>query len=84
MSKTIRFTVVLATMVLMAGVLSFAQSPGAAVYKAHCQSCHGAAGIPSPGMAKMMGIKSAQDPAMKKLSEAQIKDAVIYFRSLEK
>ena len=31
-----------------------------------------------------MGIKSAQDPAMKKLSEAQIKDAVIYFRSLEK
>ena len=105
MSKTIRLTLALAATVLMAGAMSFAQS-GEAVYKAHCQSCHGAAGVPSPGMAKMMGIKSVKDPAMKKLTEAQmiaatkdgkgkmkgfagkisdaqIKDAVTYFRSLK-
>ena len=105
MNKTIRVTLALAATVLMAGAMSFAQS-GEAVYKAHCQSCHGAAGVPNPGMAKMMGIKSVKDPAMKKLSEAQmiaatkdgkgkmpafkgklsdaqIKDAVTYFRSLK-
>ncbi len=105
MGKTIRFAVVLAATTLMVGAMSFAQS-GEAVYKAHCQGCHGAAGVPSAGMAKMMGIKSVKDPAMKKLSEAQmiaatkdgkgkmpafkgklsdaqIKDAVTYFRSLK-
>jgi len=72
MSKTIRFSMALAVMILMAGVVGFAQSSGEAVYKAHCQSCHGAAGVPNPGIAKMMGVKPATDPAMKKLSAAQM------------
>ncbi len=105
MSKTIRFGAALAAAILFAGAAGFAQSGGAAVYKAKCQSCHGAEGVPNPGIAKMMGVKpisevrahSAADmiatttngkakmPAFKgKLSDAQIKDSVEYFRSLGK
>ena len=84
-----------------------AQGPGADTYKAKCQSCHGAEGTPNPGIAKMMGVKPASDPAVKsmteaqmialttdgkgkmpaykgKLTDAQIKDSVTYFRSLAK
>ncbi len=106
MTKTIRSMAVLAATVCLAGSMGFAQSAGEAVYKANCQSCHGSAGTPSPGIAKMMGVKAVSDPDMKKLSEAemiasvkngkgkmkamspkltdaQIKDAVTYFRSLK-
>jgi len=106
MTKTIRSLVVLAAAVCMAGSMGFAQSSGAATYKAKCQACHGASGTPSPGMAKMMGIQAASSPEMKKLSEAQmikavtdgkakmpafkgklsdaqIKDVVVYFRTLK-
>jgi len=106
MSKTIRFAVALAAAVLFAGAMGFAQS-GEATYKARCQSCHGAEGAPNPGIAKMMGVKPANDPAVKahseaqmiaittngkgkmpafkgKLSDAQIKDSVAYFRTFAK
>lgn len=106
MSKTVRTHAVLALAFSLAGALSFAQS-GAAIYKAKCQSCHGPAGIPNPGIAKMMGVKSVSDPAVKKMTEAEmikatengmgkmqpfkgkisdaeIKDSVAYFRSLMK
>jgi mono/diheme cytochrome c family protein len=98
--------VVLAAAVCAAGSLSFAQSSGEAVYKANCQSCHGTSGTPSPGIAKMMGVKAVSDPDIKKLTadeeiasvktgkgkmkpfagkltDAQIKDAVTYFRTLK-
>jgi len=107
MSKSIRFAVVLAAVVLMSGTLGFTQSSGETTYKAKCQSCHGAQGVPNPGIAKAMGVKPASDPAVKSLSEAQmitdtangkgkmpafkgkitdaqIKDSVEYFRSLAK
>ena len=106
MTRTIRSMAVLAATVCLAGSMGFAQSAGEAVYKANCQSCHGSTGTPSPGIAKMMGVKAASDPDMKKLSEAeeiasvkngkgkmkplspkltdaQIKDAVDYFRTLK-
>ena len=106
MTKTIRSMAVLAATVCLAGSMGFAQSAGEAVYKANCQSCHGSTGTPSPGIAKMMGVKAASDPDMKKLSaaeeiasvkngkgkmkamspkltDAQIKDAVDYFRTLK-
>jgi cytochrome c6 len=70
MTKTIRSMAVLAATVCLAGSMGFAQSAGEAVYKANCQSCHGSAGTPSPGIAKMMGVKAASDPDMKKLSES--------------
>lgn len=106
MSKSIRYQVALAAVILLAGAVSFAQS-GEATYKAKCQSCHGAAGVPSPGIAKAMGVKAATDPAVKskteaqmieattkgmgkmqpfkgKISDAQIKEAVDYFRTFAK
>ena len=107
MSRTSRNAGVLAVTVLLAGAMGFAQSSGQATYRAKCQGCHGTSGVPFPGIAKMMGVKSIKDPAMKKLSvaqmiaatengkgkmpafkgklsEAQIKDSVGYFRSLMK
>lgn len=106
MTRTIRSMAVLAATVCLAGSMGFAQSAGEAVYKANCQSCHGSTGTPSPGIAKMMGVKAASDPDIKKLSvaeeiasvkngkgkmkplspkltDAQIKDAVDYFRTLK-
>src|SRR5579863_9319507 len=106
MTRTIRSIAVLAATVCLAGSMGFAQSAGEAVYKANCQSCHGSTGTPSPGIAKMMGVKAASDPDIKKLSaaeeiasvkngkgkmkplspkltDAQIKDAVDYFRTLK-
>jgi mono/diheme cytochrome c family protein len=76
MTKTIRSLAVLAAAVCMAGSMSFAQSSGEATYKANCQSCHGSAGTPSPGIAKMMGVKAVSDPDIKKLTAAQEFDSV--------
>lgn len=103
MKKMIRSQVVLAAVVCLAGAMCFAQA-GEAVYKANCQSCHGATGTPNPGIAKIMGVKPASEyksvsestmiasvkagkGKMKgfssKLSDAQIKEAVSYFRTLK-
>jgi mono/diheme cytochrome c family protein len=68
MNMKIRSQVVLALVVAVAGTVGFAQSAGEAVYKANCQSCHGSTGTPSPGIAKMMGVKPASDPDIKKLT----------------
>jgi mono/diheme cytochrome c family protein len=75
MSKLIRSQMVLAVVVCMASAAGFAQS-GDATYKAKCASCHGAAGTPSAGMAKMMGIKAASDPDIQKLTDAQMAAAI--------
>ena len=106
MSKTIRMQSALAAIILLSGAMGFAQS-GEAVYKAKCQSCHGAQGVPNPGIAKAMGVKPASDPSVKsmteaqmiaattngmgkmqpfkgKLSDAEIKASVDYFRTLGK
>ena len=66
MTKRMRSRLVLALVVAAAGSVGFAQSAGEAVYKANCQSCHGSAGTPSPGIAKMMGVKPATDADYKK------------------
>ena len=72
MSKTIRMQSTLAAVILLSGVVGFAQTSGEATYKAKCQSCHGAQGVPNPGIAKAMGVKPASDPSVKSLSEAQM------------
>ncbi|MGA3370771.1 MAG: cytochrome c [Terracidiphilus sp.] len=76
MTKRIRSLVVLAAVVALAGAVGFAQSGGEATYKAKCAACHGAAGTPSAGMAKMMGIKAVSDPDIKKLTADQMAAAV--------
>jgi mono/diheme cytochrome c family protein len=75
MTKTIRSLVVLAV-VALAGAVCFAQSGGEATYKAKCAMCHGAAGTPSAGMAKAMGIKPVSDPDIQKLTTDQMAAAV--------
>jgi mono/diheme cytochrome c family protein len=75
MSKFLRSQVVLALVVVIASAVSFADS-GESTYKAKCQSCHGPAGVPSAGMAKMMGIKPVTDPDIKKLTPDQMAAAV--------
>lgn len=76
MTKMMRSTTMLAALVALACTMSFAQSSGEATYKAKCQSCHGATGIPNPGIAKLMGVKPVSDPAMKALTLDQIEAAV--------
>ncbi|MGA2887954.1 MAG: cytochrome c [Terracidiphilus sp.] len=76
MTKKIQFHVAFAVAVSLASAVGFAQSSGEATYKAKCQSCHGAAGTPSPGMAKMMGVKPVNDPDIKKLTADQMIAAV--------
>jgi cytochrome c5 len=77
MTKTFRSQVVLAVVVSMACAVGFAEAPGEATYKAKCAMCHGATGTPSAGIAKMMGVKPASDPAIKALTVAQMTDAVL-------
>ena len=105
MTKMIRSQLVLAVVVSLASAVCFAQSGGEATYKAKCQGCHGTAGVPTPGMAKMMGVKPGSDPEIQKLTvpemiaavksgkgkmkpiagltDAQIKDAVTYYKGLK-
>jgi cytochrome c6 len=103
----IKAGITLVAMMAAAIAPAFAQDSGADIYKAKCQSCHGAEGTPNPGIAKMMGVKPVSDPSVKSLSEAQmitdttngkgkmpafkgkltdaqIKASVDYFRSLAK
>ena len=74
MTKYLRTAAVMALAASLAGAMSMAQSSGDAIYKAKCQTCHGATGTPSPGMQKMMGVKPASE--YKSLSVAQIEAAV--------
>jgi len=71
MSKIIRMQAALAAVILLSSAVGFAQS-GEATYKAKCQSCHGAQGMPNPGIAKAMGVKPSSDPSVKSLSEAEM------------
>ncbi len=75
MKNAIRSLSVLAVSACLASAVCLAQA-GGATYKSSCQSCHGATGVPSPGMAKMMGIKPVTDPAIKKLTAAEMFTAV--------
>ncbi len=45
---------------------------GTDTYKAKCQACHGAGGIPTEGMAKAMGLKPLGGPTVQAMSDADI------------
>jgi mono/diheme cytochrome c family protein len=76
MSNITRNLVAAISVLLLAGTVSFAQSAGEATYKAKCQMCHGEKGLADSGAGKAMKVKPATDPDVKKLSEAQMIDAV--------
>ena len=75
MTKMIRSLLVLTAAVSLAGSVAFAES-GEATYKAKCASCHGSAGTPSPGMAKMLGVKPVSDPSVKSMSVSEMEAVV--------
>jgi mono/diheme cytochrome c family protein len=75
MTKTFRSLGAVAALIALACTMSFAQN-GEATYKSKCQSCHGAAGTPNPGIAKMLGVKPTSDPYMQKLTLDQVEAAV--------
>ena len=52
-------------------VPAVAQSSGADTYKAKCASCHGADGLATTSMGKVMKVLSFKDPKMIKASDAQ-------------
>jgi cytochrome c6 len=76
MTKRNRSAVTLAVVLSLAGAVSFAQSGGEATYKAKCQMCHGASGLADSPAGKSMKVKPVSDPDVKKLTEAQMVDAV--------
>jgi mono/diheme cytochrome c family protein len=75
MTKFTRSLLVLTAAASLAGSVAFADS-GESIYKAKCASCHGSAGTPSPGMAKMMGVKPVSDPSVKGMSAADMEAIV--------
>jgi mono/diheme cytochrome c family protein len=66
----------MAVAVCLTGAMCLAESSGQATYKTKCAMCHGATGTPSAAMTKAMGIKSASDPAIMKLTSAEMSSAV--------
>jgi len=72
MTKRMRSQVVLALVVSLAGSVGFAQSDGAATYKAKCAMCHGATGMADSGAGKSMKVKPVNDPDVKAMTEAQM------------
>jgi mono/diheme cytochrome c family protein len=71
MTKMVRSLLILTAAASLAGSVAFADS-GEATYKAKCATCHGSAGTPSPGIAKMMGVKPVSDPSIKALTAADV------------
>ncbi|HEX3985059.1 MAG TPA: cytochrome c [Acidobacteriaceae bacterium] len=64
-----------AAMILLAASLAapaFAQSAGAATYKAKCAMCHGPDGTAATPMGKMMKIPSFKAPELVKATEASL------------
>jgi mono/diheme cytochrome c family protein len=99
MNKNLRIVLASAAVVVLAGAMSFAQSSGEATYKAKCASCHGAAGTPGIKPASDPAVKAKTEAQMidttkkgegkmpayaAKLSDAEIKGAVDYFRTFAK
>ena len=75
MSNFTRNVVAAITVFVLACTVSFAQS-GEATYKAKCQMCHGEKGLADSGAGKSMKVKPATDPDVKKMTEAQMIEAV--------
>ena len=68
-----------AAMILLAASIAapaFAQSAGAATYKAKCAMCHGPDGTAATPVAKAMKIVSFKDPTMVKAPDSQLETAV--------
>jgi mono/diheme cytochrome c family protein len=74
MTNPSRTLVVLTTMLLSFGTVCFAGSPGEEVYKAKCQSCHGARGMADTSIGLAFKIKPISDAAVRKYSHAEMEE----------
>ena len=61
---------------MLTGSVDFGQSSTEALYKAKCQMCHGEKGMADSGAGRSMKVKPVTDPDVKKMSEAQMIEAV--------
>jgi len=61
---------------MLASSVSLAQSSTEALYKLKCQMCHGEKGMADSSAGKAMKVKPASDPDVKKMSEAQMVEAL--------
>jgi mono/diheme cytochrome c family protein len=75
MRKSFRNVVAAMLMFGLAGATSFAQS-SEALYKSKCQMCHGEKGMADSAAGKSMKVKPISDPDVKKMTEAQMVEAV--------
>lgn len=69
MTKKVNKLALAAAILTLAAGSAFAQSD---IYTAKCKACHGATGESDTPMAKMMKVPPASDPAVKKLSVAEL------------
>lgn len=74
MKHSLKLAVLLAT--VMAVPVAFAQGPGASLYKAKCQMCHGPDGKAATPMAKMMKVPSFEESGVKKKTNAALTKAI--------
>jgi mono/diheme cytochrome c family protein len=72
MDNRFRSLWVLAVFALVICAACFAQSTGEAIYKQKCQNCHGSDGMANSGIGKVMRVKPALDPEVRKLTELQM------------
>jgi mono/diheme cytochrome c family protein len=76
MKKSVRIAIAATLLMGLAGTVTFAQSSAEALYKQKCQMCHGEKGLADSAAGKAMKVKPVTDSEVKKMSEAQMIDAV--------
>jgi len=74
MKHSLKLAVLLAT--VMTVPTAFAQGPGASLYQAKCQMCHGPDGKATTPMAKMMKVPSFEASGVKKKTDAALTKAI--------
>lgn len=72
MLKRAIHTTAIVLIVFLASRTSFAQDPGADIFKAKCLMCHGSDGLGNTSIGKALGIHSYKAPEILKLSDADL------------
>ncbi len=70
--NTYRSQVAFAILVALTSSVGFAQTRGEVVYSTTCKMCHGPSGAADTPTAKMLKVKPASDPDIRKLTDEQM------------
>jgi len=76
MKYWVRTVAVLTVSIVFAVSPGFAESPGEAIYKEKCSTCHGVSGLADSGVGKIMKVKMVTDPEVRKQTEAEMIEQV--------